>query len=541
MPSAVTAIFSVDSKPFEQQLRRMEIMAAGAGGKIQSGISGPTAGEVHGGVVHSVVTLFREIGSGNWSRVPGSLTILMQRMGLLNLIFKDSASASKIVAEAYAQLAGQASLDAVALTKKAAASAIAFEWDAAETEATLNQAVADETAARAAQVNAVALHEKAVAAAESAAAQNAEAAASVGAIGIVTAVLIALTVGVYAAYKHTTALIEKLSGFKVPDFEPRYIPQHLKAVNQIAEEWKQINAEVQKAKENYNSVAKASERVADATKKHFDHLRRMNDFSISSSSVKAARGLEIDSEERNAQLANKVAAQANFTAEGNTAASRAAAINVPSKERDQNITERNKAMLDAANTAAKAIEKSKMEGTFGKNGRDIFRAYNAATDSGVSTTDLNASESQVFAARAQWKKAYENSVDRMAVNDETRKTKEELTKKSGESLSKAAQIGLEIPGLKKTNAQANADAAEESAAKSAEEKAKELKKGKDVGFGLNSQQRLGAYATTPPDWKIQTDLLRGILKNTMPDTSHNPVGSHSTQHGSVWHTVWRRQ
>lgn len=465
MPSAVTAIFGADSRPFIRELKVMEILAARSGKNISGWFSMP---ETTGGSGHSIreyMALFKEFSRGDFSNTPITLAKILLHLGVLHPLAKTNTSAAKLLADAYSNLAHKASLDAIALTKKAAASAVAFQWDAAETEATLNQAVADEMAARAAQANALALQQKAVAASESAVAQESEATASVGAIRIVAAALVGLTLGAYAAYKQTTALIEKLSGFKVPDFEPKYIPEHLQEVNRIAEEWKAINKEIQKAKENYESVAKASERVSDSTKKHFDHLRRMNELSTLPSRTKIMRLLAIDNQERNENLANKIIAQSNFTTEGQAVQKRAEAINVPSKERDQNIADKNKAMFDAANEAAKAIEKSKMEGTFGVNGRDIFRAYNAATDSGVSTKDLDAAEKQVFSDRAKWKKAYENSVNQMAANDETRKIQEELTKKAGESLAKAATTGLEIADLKKTGANASADEAEEAAEK----------------------------------------------------------------------------
>jgi hypothetical protein len=384
-------------------------------------------------------------------------------MGLLRFFISDNAIAAQKFAEATDKAALRAANLAKWSTEEAAATRLAYEAKDSNIVMTWAQVDADEAAAAAARVNAEAMKEEAVAANKATVAAG----TSISKFGVLTLVLIALAAGAFAAYKQSTALIEKLSGFKIPDFEPKYIPQHLQSVNRIAEAWKQINHEIENTQDKYNSVATAANRIAEATKKQFEHLRKMNDLSGSSDQAKAGRRLFIDDEERAAQMANKIAEQAALTKEGNAAQARAAGISVPSKDRDQNISEWRKAMYYAANEAAKAIEKSKLEGTFGVNKRDIFRKYNQATDSGVSTTDLDAAEKQVFADRSKWKKAYNNSIDQMAANDETRKTQEQLTKQAGEYLSKAAGTALEIEELRKTNPQLAADEAAESAAKMA--------------------------------------------------------------------------
>jgi hypothetical protein len=47
--------------------------------------------------------------------------------------------------------------------------------------------------------------------------------------------LIGLAAGAFAAYKLTSALTDKLTGVKLTDFIPEYVPKHLKQANQALE------------------------------------------------------------------------------------------------------------------------------------------------------------------------------------------------------------------------------------------------------------------------------------------------------------------
>jgi hypothetical protein len=472
MPDAITATFGADARPFKREIASMEALSVRAGKNIAAGLSGTTAGYStgegsasghggRGGIIGEMVGMFRELGRGNFSRMPGSLSILIQRMGLLKYLMVDNAGAAAALADATEKAALRAANLAKWATEEAVATRAAYDAKGTDVVVTMAQVDADEAAAVAARVHAEAMREEASAAnAAAAGVKN-----TIGPLGIVLGIILGIAVGAYAAYKQSTALINKLTGFKIPDFEPKYIAQHLQAVNRIAEDWKHITLEVQKTIDKYESVSEVANRAAEASKKHYDHLRKMNELSMATPEQKEKNRAAIDAAERDANLAAKSKEQADLAKEGANLQAQANAVTVPSKEHDQNISDRNMAMFKAADEAAKAIEASKMEGTFRKNGRDIFRAYNAATDSGVSTKDLNKAEAQVIQDRAKWKKAYEASINQMATNDETRKAQEELTKRASESLSKAAQTGLEVEDMRRTNSQANKDESEEVKAK----------------------------------------------------------------------------
>jgi len=64
-----------------------------------------------------------------------------------------------------------------------------------------------------------------------------------------------------------------------------------------------------------------------------------------------------------------------------------------------------------------------------------------------------------------------------------------------------------------------------------------MKKEKGSGYSLNQQQRIGAYAATPPDWSVLIGSVKGILHNTnhLKPPSSRPVGSQPIQYGPASH------
>lgn len=72
------AIIGADANPLKRELQAVDKMAAKTGANIQHGIGGGKST-----VMRETLVLLREISRGNWSRVPGSLSILLSQLGLL--------------------------------------------------------------------------------------------------------------------------------------------------------------------------------------------------------------------------------------------------------------------------------------------------------------------------------------------------------------------------------------------------------------------------------------------------------------------------
>jgi hypothetical protein len=496
---ALMAVISGNADPLKRELAAVQRMAQQAGASMERSMGGGSHGG-QAGIMRETLVLMREIGRGNFTRIPGSLSILLQRMGILNLLMKDSAQASQVLASAWEVQSVAASTAALAATRKAQASLMAFEADVENTEATLAQAVADENGAVAAIANAQATQAKAVAAREAAAAQAGSSAAGIGAIGITGGIILGLLAGIYIGIKQIQFVKNLLGGLEVKDFHPEYIAKHLQAINRIGEEQKAINKEVQKSIDLYNSAAKAAERVGEATKSHYDHLRKMNSFE-KDPAKKAARELEIDQQERQAELGNKFSEKTSLETEAAAKQRQAQAINVTSKEHDENLLRQKKS---SAEEAQKVLDEQNSQGWWSKR-FDRERAGNA----GITPEEFDAANLDKKTEAMRRIADFKTTVDQVAANDELRKKREELTKQAGGSAAAAAAIGLSLPGLKKKNDLANKNEAEEAAAALAGER-------KMSHDSVNSSQQIGAYAAPAVHTEMQkhTHLLHQIANNT---------------------------
>ena len=80
------AIFGADATPFINETKKVVDISKKAGKEIRVSLEGGH-GEIKSGVVREAIVLLREISAGNWTRVPGSLSLLLQRMGVLKILF----------------------------------------------------------------------------------------------------------------------------------------------------------------------------------------------------------------------------------------------------------------------------------------------------------------------------------------------------------------------------------------------------------------------------------------------------------------------
>ena len=114
MPSLKVA-FTGDATQLKSTMDSVGIQAQRTASRVSTALTGTSAGyrigggsmEGHGGrggVIGESVMLMREMGRGNFARVPGSMTILAQRMGALKYLMKDTSLESERFAENLAKL-----------------------------------------------------------------------------------------------------------------------------------------------------------------------------------------------------------------------------------------------------------------------------------------------------------------------------------------------------------------------------------------------------------------------------------------------------
>ena len=487
MPSLM-AIISADSNPMKRELASVQRMAAQTGVGIQAGLSGAGGGP-RAGAIREPLVLMREMSRGNWTRVPGSFTLLLDKMGILSKLSGSAANAAKILADAWELQAQKAGIAAVAATRKAAASIAAFEADEENTAATLEQAVADETAAGAAIQNQKATALKAQTAREAAVAEELNAgatAATVGPIGIVIGVVAGLAAGMFAAYKIAGWLKDRLTGFSLDNkFQPEIIARRLQGSNANLEAERKITEQVQKTVEAYHSAAAASERAAAASKEHYDHLLRMAEFE--KDPVKRAEKVAAINKQRDAEeienLKKKMIAL-DQEADNKKAAADEMGL-IPSEKHDAEIVAKKKA--DA--TAARKYLDETADDTNMFTKRKALRALNKMANTGVKDEDITASDEAGRKFAQDIIKAEKTAVEEKDKNDLLREKRDALRKQEGKAREEAAGLGQAIPDTEKSLAQKRADEADEAAKKLASEK------GGEKHGPINALQKIGAYAT----------------------------------------------
>lgn len=478
--------------------------------------TGSGHGGMRGSLVESIV-VGREIGrNAGLGRIIGSLTLLAQRMGLLNFLFKDGTTVAEGVADAYATVAQRANANALALGRKAEMSAAAFMADASESEASLEQAMADETAAIAARQHATAMIAKAEAAQISAVASRGEAAATTMGLASMGTWAAAIAMVAYTLYERiwgVKKLLNELT-FDTSKIEPKddYIPLLKRHISEARNEQKALNDEIQKTVEHYFSAAEAAKRVSDSAKEHFDHLRKMNQESNLPQKEKDRRELEINSQERQEEISNKTIEQANLQIQGQNKLRQAAAIAVPTKEED----ERNQAFWNQRKEEAEAFLKG---GGFWTE----FKKRSAITLGGASSKEIDETEAGGQASAQRIIAQANQYRDKTAGNEELRRQQSDLQKTGNAEIAQAVAIALALPGIKAAAKQKTADQAEELSAKPEQEKA-----GQHGKIALTEWERSGLFGRGGPGM-ISTDHIAVAKRqlNRLDEIAHNTHPSNS--------------
>lgn len=387
-----------------------------AGGALKDSIAKSLGGlnkpvidlDVHGksGAMRETLVLLREIGRGNWSRVPGSLSILVGQLGILPMLLSP--------------------------------------------------------------------------------------------LFLIPAALAAVFGGAfYLVRKFSNSLVD----LKLPDFNPEYIAKHLQRVNQAAEAQKEINREIEKSIALHGSAAEAAKRVADATKDHFEHLRKMNQFEEEKELAKtknlhrqaairlvfARQELELHAAQRAQEIKNKQDEEKALKAEMLKKKQQADEIGstVPSKAADEQNLKKRKADAEAAQKeldklkADKEADRLDNEKERGGNqplmhGLERYGTYDARRNKRIADLQgvINASE------------AFE---DTAAANEEKRKKREDLLKEASAAGNKMVEAGTEGDRLAKEKKRKDREEAEEAAAKLAAQDASHHINHVDV----NAVQRIG--------------------------------------------------
>ena len=270
------------------------------------GIAGSAFGHYGGpgggisGIMRETLVIFRELGRGNLTRVPGSVLLLAQYMGILGVVVKSTAAESILAAAAEEKLAGSMARAALVAEAKAARSLEATTAVGADVAATEALALADMESADAARLAAVAQTQKAEAAAQAAAIQKAGAVTTIGPIGWLAAAVIALGAAAYFTYRHFHALA----------VEARNLAALMNPLKTSMKSATDAEFEAVRAHQAYldkmKQIASETESFIDLIGKEIKSFKALSQAQIELARARGASGVDIERMEE-AQLAAELA------------------------------------------------------------------------------------------------------------------------------------------------------------------------------------------------------------------------------------------
>lgn len=349
------AVITADASQMAREFKQVEAISKRAGDNIQRNIAGASSAHMgSSGAIRETMVLMREMGRGNWSRVPGSLSILMGQLGVLKLLFKDNAAEAKILAQALAQKA----------VASAAAARAADELHKTGLQNLSDMRVTTEMERRAVQIDgekaiasravAEADREKAVAAREAAVAMEAEGAAakfSLGPLGLAAVALIAVGTAAYFAmrqFEKTEAEAKNLADLM--DVTTAKFSEHAEIMKNAAESAQEFD-------DWLKSLAESQENLSDKTEEALKAMREQAKFEQELAKEKGASKKQIAQMEIDeAQKALDIVTAAKLEARRKEEQDRIDAANAESAANDPNRKESIKLLGDHAHAAGAVVD-----------------------------------------------------------------------------------------------------------------------------------------------------------------------------------------
>ena len=581
MANAITAIFGANSTQFQAELAKMQTLATASAARINSSMSGHGHTGVTGMVRESAV-IGREIAMGRgMGRILASLTLLTQYIGSASRASKAGQSAAAELAAAYEKQALKADVAAIAAARKAQALTAEAELEGFEVDATIAAADANALEADTARAAAAALREKAAAAATDAAAQSALAGASakagMGMVGL-TAIFALMVVIIAEAYVVVKALVEIFSRDSKAQLEAaQYANAHRLAI------WEEVEA-MEKLKDASEKTAEALHRMNEEK----DHSVELAKEAIEASKAEAeareklysasvkSKLLDIEIAEKRGFITPQQAAAKKAQIESQSVADEAdmkqkqldieakiskdAAIKAEKDKIDaqQKVQEASNNINNSPEGAAKAkalaaaekdLDASKREAEqakkdlieYNKGGANILwssslKAYMAGSGGAkdktaalqeIADTKSNAAASAVMRINSLKRNM---SPDEKALADATRIAEEKTN--AAVTLQTDARKAETEANINRQNAAAVVAAEQANIKKQAD---LEMITSEKKGYDLNSQQKIGAYAATPPEWKQMVELNRRTADNTnfLRPSPHAAPGTQKPQLGTA--------
>jgi hypothetical protein len=454
-------VVGADIKPFVNNLRQVESVAARSGANVRASLNG--LGHGNSGFMRELIVVGREISRGNWSRVPSSLSLLIQQSGLLSKIFKDNASAAVVAATALTKRAEASNLAAIAAKKVVEADLQGIAGLTKVTESELAALAADQKRAAGALLAADADRVKAVAATQAAEAMTAEGVSATFALtplGWIAVALVAAGTAAYFLTKHFRAVSE----------EERYMARLMDTTNakmtDQAEAMKKATAEAEAFDDWLKKLTSSEEGLAEATDETLRSMRERAKFEREAAAGHGASKSELEAMDlaaakKELDVLETAKLQARRKQEQDTDAARAADDEATGfgKANGGQITNLNRkvgdagAIMDAVQEAMSTTRVMQYQSTTGLDGqiRQIPTGTRAANENDKLTVKVNGQEFTQSLAEATnnfdalSREAEDLVATQKALNDILAQ-KKELTKRDVEDVKKLSKQASELQG-----------------------------------------------------------------------------------------------
>ncbi len=224
------------------------------------------------GIMRETLVIIRELGRGNLTRVPGSVTLLAQYLGVLGKLVKSTAADAVVAAAGEDRLAASMARSALGAEAKASAARRAAAAETVDIEAANALVAANERLALSAREAAVAQAAKATAAQTAAKIETAAASVTISPLGWTAAAVVALGAAAFFTWRHFhTLAVESRNLASLLDPLKKKFSEQADALRDDAKEHqafldflKKVGAEAETLPEKLERIIKAMREEAKA-------------------------------------------------------------------------------------------------------------------------------------------------------------------------------------------------------------------------------------------------------------------------------------
>jgi hypothetical protein len=589
MAQKLEFVVIANSSQYKAEMAKVKAIAQGIGNggggghEGHGGIVGLSSGGGQAGMIREFLVVLREAGRGNWARIPGSISLLAQYMGVFSKILK-------VTHSDLAQHALDLEKEAQAMANAALAEAVRNGTSRLQQEAALAMTAAEKAradgTADATALTIIAKQKEAAAYAEAAAIEGKATTTALGPIGWLIAAVVALGVAIYFTFNHfkhlatqQDNLAEALGGVN------HHFEDQTKRMNDMADAARKLAVQIANVHKHEKTLAEISDEAIESLRRN---SKAKEELAKANHQVQLH---EIDLAEKMHRISAQEATRQRAAVEIQTIheehAIKTKLLEDERKQRESDYNEAVKKDKNATNEYRAKAKKSTEAGAHGdasiKTLADLKRQEELLSKQAdliqKAENDRPGGESQRWISHGgpgglgggEWVSALPKpvTIDGKEMPAESLESVQSKLAATRANMNKAqakmsasdiatakAEARMESTTASKVRLKTELDKAEQ-AKKDDAKNSKDLEgaqiksarlresarlyeegqKGVTQGFSLNSQQRVGAYAATPPDFKRLVDAAIRTAQNTdnLRGGVFNPVGSIPAKFGPGGH------